>query len=468
MSPQSATCPLGERRAFLQAMALALTGSAGRPLRGDAPHSLVIKGGRVFAEGRLQDLDVAVTPQGRLRLGRGLEARDTLDARGLVVSPGFVDVLSDNRKGHREIFERYKVTDGVTTALELHGGTSDARAWYGGHAKSTHWINYGAAAFATQVRHLVSSQPERDARLVRCLEDGALAVSYSIEYAPLPYAELVTYARLAKRHNRPLFLHLRFSDRERELDGVREAIRLAEETGARVHIDHLHSTGGTFHMGEALDLIRAGRARGLALTCCVYPYSYWATYPASERFAKGWQKRYGMDTQDLTVVGTGERLTEASFNRYRRDFSILVAVPEGTMPLKETVDLALREDFCLIASDGGIEREPRANSHPRGAGNFATALRHGLDIGMGLETLLAKMTELPRNLLHPALEDRGLIRDGAWADLCIFDPATIHSPATVANPNQYSLGIEAVLVNGRIAVRRGQLGARAGMAVRCG
>src|SRR6185503_15968265 len=98
-----------------------------------------------------------------------------------------------------------------------------------------------------------------------------------------------------------------------------------------------------------------------------YPYSFWATYIASRRFDPGWQQRYGLGYHDLRVVGTGERLTAESFARYRKT-SKLIAVPEGTLPLDKTADLALKEDFCMIGSDGGIKSEPHANSHPRGAG----------------------------------------------------------------------------------------------------
>jgi hypothetical protein len=191
----------------------------------------------------------------------------------------------------------------------------------------------------------------------QCLEEGALGVSHSIEYQPTPYEEVLTYARLADKYDRPMFLHLRHSSVEQELDGVDEAIRLARESGARVHISHLHSTGGTFHMEEALSRITTARKQGLEITCCVYPYSYWATYLHSTRFDEGWQRRYSLRYEDLRLVGTGERLSEASFTKYRA-LKKLVAVPEGTMPMEKTIDLALRETFCLIGSELSMPRMP--------------------------------------------------------------------------------------------------------------
>ena len=136
------------------------------------------------------------------------------------------------------------------------------------------------------------------------------------------------------------------------------------------------------------------------------------------------------------------------------------------MPLEGTVNLALKEDFCMIGSDGGIQFEPRANSHPRGAGCFATAIRHGLDIGMPLEKIIHKLTALPRSVVAPALKDRGVLEDGAIADLTVFDPANIRGNATIENPNQFSSGIDLVIVNGRVAYKNGTLMNKPGIAIK--
>jgi Amidohydrolase family len=203
----------------------------------------------------------------------------------------------------------------------------------------------------------------------------------------------------------------------------------------------------------------------MTITTCVYPYSYWATYLSNNRFGAGWQQRYGLSYGDLRIVGSSERLTARTFAHYRKT-SALAAVPEGTMPLDKTVDLALREDFCMIGSDGGIQFEPRANSHPRGAGCFATAIRHALDIGIPLEKILEKMTSLPRSVVQPALNERGVLEEGAIADLTVFDPATIRGNATVENPNQFSSGIDLVLVGGKIAFKDRRVSSHHGVPIR--
>ena len=424
----------------------------------------VLRGGRAFYHDRWQTMDIGIDDAGTLRFGSELRGNQMIDVSGRVVSPGFIDILADNSTSPEttySIFEKYKVADGVTTALQMHGGSADSGAYYRRFANVSHLVNYGVSTFVMGIRARSGGKRQ----IEKNLEEGALGVSHSLEYQPAPYNEMLEYAQLAKKYDRPLFLHLRYSSREKELDGVDEAIRLAMDSDARVHINHLHSTGGTFSMDQALEKIRTANEQGFTITTCVYPYSYWATYLSNNRFGTGWQQRYGLSYGDLRIVGSAERLTARTFAHYRKS-SRLAAVPEGTMPLNKTVDLALKEDFCMIGSDGGIQFEPRANSHPRGAGCFATAIRHGLDIGLPLEKILEKMTSLPRSVVLPAMKDRGVLREGAQADLTVFDPATIRGNATVENPNQFSSGIDLVIVNGKIAFRDGKPALKAGLAIK--
>ncbi|HXS01101.1 MAG TPA: amidohydrolase family protein [Pyrinomonadaceae bacterium] len=460
-----------KRRTFLEmsiplaAASLALPackrieGSVEKPLL-----PLVLRGGRSFIDSQWRTVDIGIDDAGKLRFGLELRGTETLNVTGRVISPGFIDILADNSTSPEstyQIFEKYKVSDGVTTALQMHGGSPDCGAYYRQFSNRPHSINFGVSTFVMALRARSGAR-----RLIeKNLEEGALGVSHSLEYQPAPYAEMLEYAKLAKKYERPMFLHLRYSSSEKELEGVDEAIRLARDSGARLHIDHLHSTGGTFHMEQALEKIRTANAQGMTITTCVYPYSFWATYLSNNRFGPGWQERYGLNYEDLRIVGSSERLNERSFAHYRKT-SALAAVPEGTMPLEKTVNLALKEDFCMIGSDGGIQFEPRANSHPRGAGCFATAIRHALDIGMPLEKILTKMTLLPRSVVTPALKDRGVLEDGAIADLTVFDPATIRGNATTENPNQFSSGIDLVIVNGKIAYKDGKQVDKNGVAIK--
>jgi N-acyl-D-aspartate/D-glutamate deacylase len=451
---------------FLTAMAcLSHLGATARPPQ----LQQIISGGRVLFQKKLQNLNLGVNASGRLVINPEIqEGIPVIDVNGKIVSPGFIDILADNAANPQQTFrtfEKYKITDGVTTALQMHGGNEHVSAYYEYFNKLDHRINYGVSTFVMRIRNKYPQLKDRLRVVEHNLEQGALGVSHSIEYQPAPTEELVRYASLAKKYNRPFFLHLRYSSESEELSGVDEAIEIARQTGVSLHIDHLNSTGGTFHMAEALKKIRTANQTDTNITCCVYPYSYWATYLHSKRFDEGWRERYGLDYSDLRLVGTGERLTRESFYRYRTMMK-LAAVPEGTMPLDRTVDLALQEDFCMIGSDGGIEKEIHANSHPRGAGCFSTAVRHGLSIGMSIENILEKITAIPRNLILPAMQNRGLIAEGFQADLVVFDPEQINGQASVANPNRFSAGINLVLVNGKIAYQEGRLLQSAGEAIK--
>lgn len=455
-----------KRRTFLQLSVPLVAGLNSFPACGRVADSvepqalpLVLRRGKAFFQNKWQTIDVGIDDDGKLRFGTNLRGQQTLDLSGKIVSPGFIDILADNSMSPEstyDTFEKYKVTDGVTTALQMHGGSADCGSYYQRFAKLPHLVNFGVSTFVMVIRGQAGGIAGRKRLIEKNLDEGALGVSHSLEYQPTPYDEVLEYAKLAKKYERPLFLHLRYSSKEKELDGVAEAIGFARDSGVHVHIDHLHSTGGTFQMESALDRIRKATAQGLSITTCVYPYSYWATYLYNRRFDPGWQERYGISYGDLRVVGTSERLTAQSFARYRKS-SRLVAVPEGVMPLDKTVDLALQEPFCMIGSDGGIQFESRANSHPRGAACFATAVRHAFDINLPLETIIEKITSLPASVIHPAMKGRGVLEEGAVADITVFDPATIRGNATVENPNQFSSGIEMVIVNGKIAFKDGKI-----------
>ncbi|MDR6196270.1 amidohydrolase family protein [Siphonobacter sp. SORGH_AS_0500] len=435
----------------------------------DQTFPIVIQKGSVFTEGSLQKLNVGVTEKGTLHLSPlELSGTQVINAEGKIVSPGFIDILADGPKNltnDYHVFERFKLTDGVTTTLQLHGGRENPGEYHRFFDPKPHYTNYGVGIYVMGIR-LAEDLPHRLKHVEKMLAEGALSVSHSLEYQPTPYWEVKAYAKLAKRYERPMFLHLRYSNKENELMGVKEAIRLAQETGVHLHIDHLHSTGGTFHMPEALDLIDKARQSGLAITTCVYPYTYWATYLHSKRFDEGWQQRYGLDYNDLQLVGTNQRITPESFQYYRKHPGYLVAVPEGAMPFESTIDLALQTDFCMIGSDGGMASMEAANSHPRGAGCFATAIQHAQSIGLPLEKILPKITQMPADLIHPAVRNRGEIKEGAMADVTIFDPKTIQGRATVEFPNRDSAGIEAVILNGKVAYLQGQILAENGLPIR--
>lgn len=466
------------RRDFLKFGGLSVTACLTDTLHSLGTHVIasefdfVLHGGRVFQNGRWGTYDIGVTPAGKLVINPlPLMSRNIIDVTGKIVSPGFIDILADNSVNPERtyhVFEKYKLGDGVATALQMHGGATHAGEYYRYFENEKHFVNYGVSTKVMNLRNKYPDLNERLRAIEESLDEGGLGVSHSLEYqSNTTWEEALTYARIAKKYDRPYFLHTRYSCRDKELLGVDEAIRFAQKTGCRVHIDHLNSTGGTFHMEEALERIRNARRSGLDVTTCVYPCSYWATYIHSERFKGDWQGRYGMTYSDLEIVGTGERLTEDSFHSYRKQAGILVAARAGVQPMEKTVKPALMEDFCLIGSDGGIEKEPCANNHPRGANCFATAIRYAMDEQIPLEKILEKMTVRSAALIGPPMKNRGELREGYIADITVFDPDKIRGVATNANPCQFSSGIELVVVNGKIALKKNKLtGEKEGTAIK--
>ncbi|MBI5971038.1 MAG: amidohydrolase family protein [Deltaproteobacteria bacterium] len=425
---------------------------------------LVIINGRVInPETKLDETGLNVGINGGIvaELTRErITGQTVIDASGLVVSPGFIDILSYNPD---EYGVWYKIADGVTTNLAMHGGAVDALAWYAAFEKKRPPVNFGAGFFYNRARlNLGIGQytPATKAQIEKlrktaekALSNGALGIGMSLEYAPgTSYDEVLAMTTVAAKFRVPVFFHVRYSDIEppgTNIEAVTEVINAGRATGASVHIDHITSTGGTFSMDETLRLINTGRSEGLDITACAYPYPYWGTYLNSARFDPGWQKRFRISYGDLHIAGTDERLSVETFKKYRAKGKLAVAyaIPDAD------VDAAMKSPFVMIGSDGIMQ--PGNNNHPRAAGAFSRtiALYVREKKLLTLMDALKKMTILPARRLEaasPAMRKKGRITAGADADIVIFDPEKIKDNATVASPNRFSSGIEYVIIAGGI------------------
>ena len=387
-----------------------------------------------------------------------LRGRTTIDASGLVVAPGFIDILSYSPNGYGEW---YKVADGVTANLGMHGLDARASDWFAAHPDGSAPVHFGGAYDNATVRPRRGLGPydSGSARVVEAivadaaedLRNGFIGLHMQPEYTPgATTAEVRDHGALAAAHGVPLCVHARYSDNiapGTNLEGVDELIGVARDTGAHVHIEHITSTGGTGVMDEALGRIGAAIAEGLSLTACVYPYRFWATYLKSARF-DDWQEKYGISYGDLQVAGTPRRLTEETFAAARRDnlLTAAFAIPA------EDIETALRADFVMVGSDAILERPH--NNHPRSTGCFSKLLGHYVrELGViDLMTGLSKITIQPARLLEgrcPDLRRKGRLGIGADADVTVFDPAAVIDRSTIENPAQRSAGIEWVLVEGQ-------------------
>jgi N-acyl-D-aspartate/D-glutamate deacylase len=423
----------------------------------------IINGRVIDPETGLDETGYNVGVRGRMIIAvtrRKLTARKVIDATGLVVAPGFIDVLSYDPNGYGVWF---KIADGVTTNLAMHGGAVRPGRWLDKFEKARPPVHFGAAFFYNSARLRLGIKPYSPAnedeikRLTEMAEagikDGAIGIGMSPEYSPgTTTGEIEAMARVARRFNVPVFFHVRYSDMEEpgtNIEALAEVIEVAGKTGAAIHIDHINSTGGTFSMEESLRMLDTAVKAGVDVTACTYPYPFWATYLNSARFDTGWQKRFRITFSDLQIGGTEERLTEETFVKYRKlgKLAVAYAIPE------EDVIEALKSPLVMIGSDGIMGRTH--NHHPRAAGAYSrTIARYVRELKvLSLSEAIGKMTIMPAKRLEasaPALKRKGRIQARADADIVVFDLERIADKATVVEPARASVGIEYVLVNGRI------------------
>lgn len=452
------------------------------PIVSDAPpetvpdpaivHGLVLLGGRVIDPETGYDhiADVAID-EGRITaiapVAEGsarLLGTDTVEVSGNVVSPGFIDLLSYEPN---PLGIWFKVADGVTSNLGMHGIGNNAKAFFNRYEGKVP-INFGGAFSQHLMRGYnlgLSAHETASADQIQALSnlaeasvsDGMAGLSFSPEYSPgTSRDEIMALAQLAKESNQVLFFHVRYSDPAppgTNAEAIAEVLEVARSTGVSVHIQHVSSTGGTYTMAETLRTLDTARKEGIDVTACVYPYNFWATTLASDRFAEGWQDRFRISYGDLQVAGTEERLTVETYPAARQANKLVAAL--GTIP-EEEVRMALAEPWVMIGSDSILEES--RNNHPRCSGTFARTIgRYGRDLGLlTMREALSKMTILPAQRIEgmiPAMKRKGRLQVGADADITVFNPDKIIDAATVARPDLPSVGISHVMVDGTFVMR---------------
>ena len=404
-----------------------------------------------------------------------LRGKETIEARGLIVAPGFIDL---HEHGQEPRNYQFQARDGVTTSLELEAGTDDVDKWYAVREGKA-LINFGVSVGHIPVRMRVMQDPgtflptgdaahreatarelkEIDQGMERGLKRGALAVGMGINYtAAATHDEILEVFRIAANANASVHVHLRHAGLKEPttgLVGLQEVIADAVASGAPLHVVHITSMG-LRTTPTLLEVIKGARAHGLDVTTECYPYTAGSTALESAIFDEGWQERQGITYKDVQWTKTGERLTAETFAKYRKEGGVVVvfSIPE------EAARAAVSDPLVMIASDG----MPITGSkvHPRGQATFARVLGHYVrqEKVLSLMTALRKMTLMPAQRLEkraPMFRDKGRIRVGADADITIFDPEKVIDKATFDDPLQPSEGIPFVLVNGIAVVRDGQL-----------
>lgn len=544
-TPPTTRPPLGRlaRRTGSALLVWALVSSPVTAQSAPPPYDIVIRGGRVLdgAGNPWIRADVAVRSGRIVRIGRiEGQGRREIDATGLYVSPGFIDMMDQSggvlpRNGLAE----NKVRMGVTSAIGGEGGTpvpvDGIDAYFRGLEESGISINFGSYFSETQARVAVlgrsarAPEPhelERMREMMRsAMRQGVMGMTTALIYPPSSYAstdELVAVGSAAAEFGGIYASHVR-DEGAGLVSAVREAIEVGERADMPVEIFHYkgaYEPGWGRIIREAAAEIEAARARGVDVAADVYPYT--AGGSGLEATIPSWASEGGADSLRARIarpdvrerlkleVETGSEgwwnIVEASGgwdgvvlvnarnpdNARYEGMSIaeiaaataahpadaawdLVAEGEGRvmaiyhMMDEADVQWALQRPWTSIGSDAGAALDPgRVDGlglpHPRSYGTFPRIIaRYVRETGtLTLEDAVRKMTSWPATRMR--LERRGVIREGAWADITIFDLAGISDRATFEEPVLFPEGIEYVLVNGVVVVEDGgsHTGARPG------
>ncbi len=433
----------------------------------DAVRSLGIRAGKIEA--------ISETP---------LEASKVLDARELVVSPGFTNLHSHSVA---EAGLRLELLDGVTTALELeagsfpisrfgqqlgnspltHFGASVGHAWIRMQVvdpdtlielAATGKLDMSGAAF-TQTA--TSAQRQQMKRMLEMeLAAGGLGIGFLLDYMTraVDDAERDMIFAVAARHGVPIFVHVR-----RGIDGdpagLLEVIEAAERYGAAVHICHLNASAMS-GVDAWLDEIDAARARGVDVTTEMFPWTSGSAAISSDVFSRNWREIFAIDYHDVQWAETGEWLTEETFQAYRE------SRPDG-----QTMHHYIREDWnrrairrshVMVASDAMPLLSYDHKVVPNGAGTSTRILgQYVRDEGLlTLSDAIARLSLYPAQRMEafaPAFARKGRISIGADADIVIFDLATVAAEASYQTPFSPPKGIHSVWVTGVLAAQGGEL-----------
>jgi N-acyl-D-aspartate/D-glutamate deacylase len=442
-------------------------------------YDLVLAGGRVMDPETGLDAvrNVGIRDGKIVRISsETLSGRRVINAVGLVVAPGFIDL---HQHGQDLASQRLKAMDGVTTALELEIGAPDVAAFLKAKQGAS-LINYGTSASHVAARSLVFGAPlppgdilpksgpatdqhatpaqieEIEKRLRSELDAGGLAIGMGIQYVPgATRLEVIDMFRLAAERGLPVYTHIRSNGREEpgsSIESVSEVIGAAAITGASLHIVHLNSSCALDAL-ECLRMIEGARARGLDVTTEAYPYIAGMTAINSAVFSPGWQQRLGISYDSIMLPDTGERLTKERFDELHNSATThFVIIFSNT---QEMIDKIIPHPLVMIASDG-------LPGHPRNAGTYSRVLaQYVREKGaISLMDALRKMSLMPAEMLErstPTARFKGRLQEGADADIVAFDAATISDKATFKDPTLPSVGVHYLVVGGTVVVDGGKL-----------
>jgi len=485
-------------------------------------YDLVIRNGRVIdPETNLDAVrDVGISGDKIAAISEApLQGKRTIDAAGLIVSPGFIDI-------HSHSFDlpgnRMQALDGVTTQLELESGILPIGKWYDAVAKEGRAINYGAAAswsFAriiTMVPEMPPAEPTQEwygqafqhpvwttdvsteaqlqkivATLEQALSEGAIAIGVNSGYTPgVGGKELMKVWETAHENNVPVSTHMRNwsqVDPLSSLEGLNMVLGMAVTTGARTNICHIHSTN-LHDTPKAAEMVAAARAAGVDVRTELYPYGIFSCPVSSAPLllqGDTFRQRMGVDFDAVRLIAKQRWIKDEADLRSEQKLDsgqmiITKFLDEDEPADEEILASTLALPWVAIASDavpwnlpdGSVVRgdvwplPATAVSNPRSAGTFSRFLGRFVREKNILTwpEAIRKVTLIPAQLFDgmvPAMERKGRLQVGKDADITVFDPKTIIDRATVDKPAQPSEGVRYLVVNGTVLIDKGVLDPKA-------
>jgi N-acyl-D-amino-acid deacylase len=492
------------KRAQIAALAMiALGGCAGRP---EVPHSTLIAKAKLIdgtgAPPRAAAVRIVgdrIVAVGDLQAGPG---EDVVDARGLVLAPGFIDTHSHADIGLFEHLDALaSVSQGITSVIVGQDGFSERplEAFFSRIEREGAAVNVGSyVGFGTlrlEVmgedfrRPATAEEVQRMRALMRGeMEAGALGLATGLEYDPGIYSspdEVIAVAREAAAHGGRYMSHVRSEDRW-FWEAIDEFLNIGREAQLPVHVSHIKLALRS-NLGQAdrlIEILDAARAAGIDVTADIYPYAYWQStltvmFPDRD-FENLETARFALSeltTPEGAYLGDfapnpayqGKTLREVADLRGTDPATALVELIRESLAFQEETG---REDVeSVIATsmdEADIERLmrwPHTNlgtdgdldgAHPRGYGSYPRFLgRYVRERGvMDLATAVHKSSGLAA--AHMGIADRGVIRPGMLADLVLFDAERILDRATLQEPHAVSVGIHKVWVNGEVVYADGR------------
>lgn len=470
-------------------------GTGGKPFVGD----LHIKGDKIAAVGKVGKVEGATE----------------VNAEGLVICPGFIDLHTHCDSGITSKTGRANknyVTQGCTTVITGNCGSGpvDVGAFFktledGGIGTNViHLAPHNSIrerAMGNANRAPTAAELKKMEELVdKAMKDGAWGLATGLIYNPGTYSktdEIVALAKVANKHGGLYASHIR-NESGALLDAIEEALTIGRDSGCRVHISHIKASGRAAwgSSDRAVALIETARKKGQEVTADQYPYiasstSLRATVVPS-KYREGTNKEIGARLDDPTIgpkmkadiaksLGTegAKRIQIARYSpnpKWQGKTIAAIAEAEKKEPIDIVVEIErngsaqvvnfgmdeadvriyMKQPWVATASDGGVQTPGDTVPHPRAYGTFPRKIGfYAIEEKIvPLEAAIRSSTGLPAEILK--LKDRGYLKAGYFADVVVFDPKTFRDTATYDKPHQYAAGVKWVLVNGHAAIANGE------------